>query len=68
MIPTAKHLNHFDLSIGEIHCIKFSGVALHRFIQRFPYRRINGGPVYDFDAITLEPEIIVEEEEYVDAE
>ena len=49
MIPTAKHLNFYDESIGTIHTIKFSGIELHRLIEKHPYRRINGGPVYEFD-------------------
>ena len=49
MIPTAKHLNFYDESIGTIHTIKFSGLELHRLIEKHPYRRINGGPVYEFD-------------------
>ena len=49
MIPTAKDKNFFDLSAGNLHTIKFSGVELHRHVERHPYRRINGGPVYEFD-------------------
>ena len=49
MIPQAKHLNFYDESIGTIHTIKFSGIELHRLIEKHPYRRINGGPVYEFD-------------------
>jgi len=49
MIPTAKHLNHYNLAIGELHVIRFSGIELHRLIEKHPYRRINGGPVYEFD-------------------
>ena len=49
MIPQAKHLNFYDESIGGLHTIKFSGIELHRLIERHPYRRINGGPIYEFD-------------------
>ena len=62
MIPTAKSKNFHDLSISGIHVIRFSGVELHRLIQDHPYRRINGGPIYDFDVAVLEPEIEEEED------
>jgi len=47
MIPTAKHLNFYDESIGSIHTIKFTGLALHRLIKECPHRRIStsGEPV-----------------------
>ena len=47
MIPGAKHLNFYDESIGSIHTIKFSGIELHRLIERCRYSRISnsGEPV-----------------------
>ena len=70
MIPQAKHLNFYDESIGTIHTIKFSGIELHRLIERHPYRRINGGPVYEFDQRhEFDPAFFeLEEEEYFDEE
>ena len=47
MIPTAKSKNFHDLSISGIHVIRFSGVELHRLIERCRYSRISnsGEPV-----------------------
>ena len=68
MIPQAKHLNFYDESIGTIHTIKFSGIELHKLIERHPYRRINGGPVYEFDnRHEFDPAYFeLEEEGYID--
>ena len=71
MIPGAKHLNFYDESIGSIHTIKFSGIELHKLIEKHPYRRINGGPVYEFDQRhEFDPAFfeLDEEEEYTDNE
>ena len=40
MPPAEKHLNFYDGSIGDIHVIRFSGKALHEFIERHKYRPI----------------------------
>ena len=47
MIPTEKHLNFYDDSIGSIHTIKFTGLGLHRLIKECPHSRISnsGEPV-----------------------
>jgi hypothetical protein len=47
MIPTAEHLNFYDESIGLIHTIKLTGLALHRLLERCRYSRIStsGEPV-----------------------
>ena len=36
MIPTAKHLNHYNLAIGEIHCIKLTKAELQRLVLDCP--------------------------------
>ena len=54
MIPTAKHLNFYDDSIGSIHTIKFSGLALHRLIERCSYRRLSDDGVKLFSSPTYE--------------
>jgi len=41
MPPAEKHLNFYDGSIGDIHVIRFSGEALHEFIERHKYRPIS---------------------------
>ena len=38
MLPVEKQNNFMDLSIGDIHTIRFSGKKLHEFIERHKYR------------------------------
>ena len=41
MVPTEKQNNFVDLSIGGIQVYRFSGQALHDFIERHKYRPIS---------------------------
>ena len=70
MIPTAKSKNFMDLSISGLHVLILTHQELHRLIERHPYRRINGGPVYEFDQRhEFDPAFFeLEDEEYFDDE
>ena len=40
MIPQEKHLNHYNLAIGDIHVLILTQQELKKMVSRCPYRRM----------------------------